>query len=138
MKKDINNKAGFWIRFLAIWLDFLLIYAVLKLLFYSLFFSTIFIYFNFQFTFFILLIVYSAASIAFKGQTVGKWLLNLKVYNADGQKLSFIRSIFRESIAKIFSAVVLFLGFLWIGFTKKKMGGMTTWPVQPLVRWSFL
>ena len=122
MEKDNNNKAGFWIRSLAIWVDFLLIYAILKLLFYSLLFTSVYIYFNFQFAFFILLIVYSAVSIAFKGHTVGKWLLNLKVYNANGEKLSFIRSVFRESIAKIFSAVILFLGFLWIGFTAKKRG----------------
>jgi uncharacterized RDD family membrane protein YckC len=122
MEKDISNKAGFWIRFLAIWVDFLLIYAILKLLFYSLLFSSVYIYFNFQFAFFILLIVYSALSIAFKGQTAGKWLLNITVYNTNGEKLSFIKSVFRESIAKIFSAAVLFLGFLWIGFTTKKRG----------------
>lgn len=118
----ININAGFWIRFLALWLDFLLIYAVLKILFWLLYFLSVYIYFNFQFAFFILLIVYSAASIAFKGKTAGKWLLNIKVYNTHAEKLSFIRSAFRESIAKIFSAVVLFLGFLWIGFTTKKRG----------------
>jgi len=122
MEKNNKNKAGFWIRFLAIWLDFLLIYAILKLLFYVLLFSSIYIYFNFQFAFFILLIVYSAVSISFKGQTAGKWLLTIKVYNTNGEKLSFIQSVFRESIAKIFSAAGIFLGFLWIGFTTKKRG----------------
>ncbi len=122
MKKDISNNAGFWIRFLAIWLDFLLIYAILKFLFYSLLFSSIYVYFNFQFAFFILLIVYSAVSIAFKGQTAGKWLLNIKVYNTNAESLSFIRSVFRESIAKIFSSLFLFFGFLWIGFTSEKRG----------------
>ena len=72
MEKEFNNKAGFWIRFLAVWIDFLLIYTILRLLFYSLLFSSVYIYFNFQFAFFILLIVYSTVSIAFKGQTVGK------------------------------------------------------------------
>jgi uncharacterized RDD family membrane protein YckC len=122
MKKDIDNEAGFWIRFLAIWLDFLLIYVILKLLFYLLLFLSIYVYFNFQFTFFILLTIYSAVAVSLKGQTAGKWLLNIKVYNTNGKKLSIIRSVFRESIAKIFSAVVLFLGFLWIGFTTKKRG----------------
>jgi uncharacterized RDD family membrane protein YckC len=118
----VNANAGFWTRFLALWLDLLFIYIILKLLFWLLYFLSIYIYFPFQFTFFISLIFYSAVCIAVIGQTIGKWLLNVKVYNLNGAKLSVVKSLVRESVAKIFSAVVLFLGFLWIGFTAKKRG----------------
>jgi uncharacterized RDD family membrane protein YckC len=123
MEKISNQiKAGFWIRALATWIDLLLVYVVLKLLFYLLFAFSVFIYFPFQFTFFILLVLYSAAAVAVTGQTVGKWLLNLGVCNTKGEKLSFSRSLFRESVAKILSAIVLSLGFFWVGFTRKKRG----------------
>lgn len=119
--KEYKN-AGFWIRFLATWLDCVLIYIVLKLLFYALFLSSIYIYSPFEFTFFISGILYSTFLIALNGQTAGKWLLGLKVSNKKNEKLSIIQSIFRESILKIFSGLILFLGFIWIGFSRTKKG----------------
>ncbi len=115
------KNAGFWSRFLATWVDFLIIYAVVKLAFYALLYSHIYIYFPFEFTFFILGIVYSIIAISLKGQTIGKYLIGISVRNKDSTKLPFYKALLRESVLKIFSGVVLFLGFLWIGFSKKKM-----------------
>jgi uncharacterized RDD family membrane protein YckC len=123
MQENSNQiNAGFWIRALATWIDLLIIYAFLKLLFYLLFYLSVFVYFPFPFTFFILFLLYSAVAVALKGQTIGKWLLNLEVRAINGRNLSVLRSLFRESIAKIVSAAIFFLGFLWIGFTRRKRG----------------
>jgi uncharacterized RDD family membrane protein YckC len=117
-----TSNVGFWMRFLATWIDFLLVYTVLKIFFYILFFSSLYIYFPFEFAFFILFILYSITFIASAGQTVGKWLLNIKVVGKNGERLSVIKSVLRESVLKILSGAVLFLGFFWIGFSKNKKG----------------
>jgi hypothetical protein len=79
-------------------------------------------------------IFYSTFLIALKGQTVGKWLLGLKVYNRGDKRLSAIQSIFRESIFKIFSGVILFLGFLWIGFSPAKKGWHDYWSRSKVIK----
>jgi uncharacterized RDD family membrane protein YckC len=116
------KRPGFWIRFLATWIDCLIVYSFLKGIFYILLYSAIYFYFPFEFCFFILGMFYSIVCIAFTGQTIGKHLLGIFVYNRNGSRLSFIKSALRESVFKILSGVVLFLGFLWIGFSKNKKG----------------
>jgi uncharacterized RDD family membrane protein YckC len=117
-----DDKAGFWIRALATWIDLLIIYICLKTVFYVLYFSALYIYFPFQFSFIVLLILYNTCAIASKGQTLGMWLLNIKVYNKTGEKLSIIKAIVRETILKVLSLMILSLGFLWIGFSRSKKG----------------
>lgn len=116
------KKAGFWIRLLATWIDCLLIYAVLTGIFYLLVYTAPSMYFPFNFTFFITGILYSAIFIALKGQTMGKYLLGITVYNNGAGKLPVYKALLRESVLKIISGVVFFLGFFWIGFTKSKKG----------------
>jgi len=54
--------------------------------------------------------------------TYGKQLCGLKIQHADsGERISILQSLGRE-LAKIVSYAVLFLGFLIIGFTKRKQG----------------
>jgi len=120
----LNNtpKAGFWIRLLATWIDCLIIYALLKFLFFSLLYFSFFLYFPFEFTFVVLIIIYSILSVSLYGQTVGKYLLGIAVYKKDGSKLPITHSVLRESVLKLFSGIVLFLGFFWIGFSRKKIG----------------
>lgn len=113
------RKAGFWIRLLATWIDCLIVYFVLTMAFYLLLYTIPF-YFPFNFSFFLAGIIYSVILITIKGQTIGKYLLGLTVYNDDNTKISFLKSLLRESLLKIVSGVVLFLGFFWIGFSRKK------------------
>ena len=123
MKSDIEmNKAGFWIRLLATWVDCVVIYTALTAFFYLLIYTAPSMYFPFNFTFFVTGILYSTILIALKGQTMGKYLLGITVYNNDAGKLPFYKAFIRESVLKIISGVVLFLGFFWIGFTKNKKG----------------
>jgi uncharacterized RDD family membrane protein YckC len=122
MEKSSSTNAGFWLRALAAWIDLLLIYFVLKSIFYLLYFSSCYIYFPFQFSFILLLIVYNTCLVVLAGQTVGMRLLNIKVYDKTGKKLSAIKAIIRETILKAVSFIVLCLGFLWIGFSRSKRG----------------
>ena len=122
-KENLQSvKAGFWIRLLASWIDLLIIYAVLKLVFYILLIFHANLYFPFEFTFFLLFILYSFFAVSIKGKTIGKWLLGLEITDKTDNRLSIFRSFLREAIVKLFSFVVFFLGFLWIGFSKRKKG----------------
>lgn len=70
-----------------------------------------------------LLVIYSSFAISLKGQTAGKWLLNLKVVNNKNyERLSVTKSILRESLLKLFSAMLFFTGFIWIAVSKQKFG----------------
>lgn len=51
--------------------------------------------------------------------TVGKMLLGLVVADVDGGKLSFVRSLLRN-LAKILSAIPLYIGFVLAAFTTRK------------------
>lgn len=113
---------GFGPRFLATWIDCLLIYTILKLVDYLLFSVSLFIYFPFPFTFFLTGMAYSMVMVASRGETAGKYLLNLKVCDNSGEKLSLAKSVLRESVFKLLSGVFFCLGFLWICFSGKKKG----------------
>lgn len=56
-----------------------------------------------------------------KQATLGKMVLHLQVTDEDGKKLSFWRATGRH-FAKILSSIILFIGHLMIGWTKKKQG----------------
>ena len=53
------------------------------------------------------------------GQTIGKMIFGLRVVTVDGQPLSFSRALI-PTIVYALSAIPLFLGFLWVGFTSSK------------------
>ena len=56
-----------------------------------------------------------------RGATVGKMVVGLRVVTSNGQRLSFLNATGRY-FAKIISAIILFIGFIMIGFTDKKRG----------------
>jgi uncharacterized RDD family membrane protein YckC len=66
-------------------------------------------------------IAYFSGMWAWKGTTVGGIVLNLQVVRQDGKPLSFLTAFVRI-LAALFSAVVLFLGFFWIGWDRDKQG----------------
>lgn len=66
-------------------------------------------------------LAYFAAMWTWKATTVGGILLGLKVVRLDGQPVTFLVALVR-SLAAAFSAVVLFLGFLWIAWDEDKQG----------------
>ena len=56
------------------------------------------------------------------GATVGKKILKIKVVRADGQKLTILGVILRETVGKFASSIVLGLGYLWVIWDSKKQG----------------
>jgi len=117
-----SKRAGFWVRLLATWVDCVIVYTLLTAVFYLFVYTAPQLYFPFNFTFFLTGMVYTVILTAATGQTVGKHLLNVEVCAGDGSRLPFYKIVMRETVLKAFSATILFLGFLWIGFSKTKRG----------------
>lgn len=57
--------------------------------------------------------LYYIASWSLTGATVGKWFLGLRVVRSEGSPPTFLRSVIRF-IGYGISAMVFFLGFLWV------------------------
>ena len=56
------------------------------------------------------------------GRTVGKLALGMKVVRQDGNVPGLGYALLREVIGKFVSAIALFLGFLWIAWSREKQG----------------
>ena len=120
--------AGFWIRYVAIIVDSFFLffcYAITFLIFILMGRSNIsLILFPSIITasIFNVLIYWSYFSLMtyYKGATLGKMLVGIKVQSEDGQKLSFGRVILREIVGRIVSSIIFSIGYLMAAFTKKK------------------
>jgi uncharacterized RDD family membrane protein YckC len=64
-------------------------------------------------------IVYFSFFHAAWGQTVGKMMFRVRVVQKNGQAVTFPQALLR-TFAYIVSAIPLFLGFIWAGFTSTK------------------
>jgi uncharacterized RDD family membrane protein YckC len=133
--------AGFWKRFVAYLIDNTLVFVITFLVFYF------FLGFDqslkdfidsdhglearIEFypernivrdTSLILWLIYSIVmeASALKG-TIGKRVLKISVVDKNGDRISFNRSIGRNT-SKILSIIPFFLGLLWVAFTKEKKG----------------
>lgn len=121
--------AGFWLRVAASLVDgFIvnLIFAILGILYFwflaknnpSLSSSTQTVMGIF---YFIIWILYFPFMESRGGTTFGKKIVGIKVLNTNGEPVGFLRSLGRN-LAKIISALILMIGFIMAGFTKKKQG----------------
>ena len=115
-----NHKAGFWVRFTAISIDLIITWVAVKLAVAVSIHAGAYI--PFEFTFALSFLVYSAILVGWRGRTIGKALCGLVVQSSKGSPAGYFRALFRETICKLLSAVVLFLGFIWIAFSRKKRG----------------
>jgi len=66
-------------------------------------------------------IAYFAGMWAWKQTTIGGIVIGLKVVRIDGQQFTVVTAIVR-ALAAIFSVIVFFFGFLWIGWDVEKQG----------------
>jgi uncharacterized RDD family membrane protein YckC/type II secretory pathway pseudopilin PulG len=122
--------AGFWIRYVAITLDGILLasfYAISGGIFAftgiitqditekSLVPETISLVSQVLITciYFLLLTYY-------KGATLGKMMVGIRVQSEDSQKLSFGKVVVREIFGKFISYLILGIGYIMSAFTKKK------------------
>jgi uncharacterized RDD family membrane protein YckC len=113
--------AGFWIRFLASLIDGILLTALAYILgLQSSVQTELFsVEQNIQN---LMSIVYYILLTGFFGQTLGKMIVGIKVVRAEGAPAGWGAIILRETIGKIVSALVIGLGFIWVGFDKHKQG----------------
>jgi len=66
-------------------------------------------------------VAYFAGMWAWKQTTIGGIVIGLKVVRIDGRPFTFVTAIVR-ALAAIFSVIVLFFGFIWIGWDVEKQG----------------
>lgn len=57
-----------------------------------------------------------------KQATIGKKALHLKVVDESGTRLTLGKIILRETIGKIISAIIIYVGYIMAAFTEKKQG----------------
>ena len=121
--------AGFWLRVVASFIDgFILnlVYAVVAFVFFWFVIKN-----NPQLSsslqtvtgilYPVIWILYFSFMESHGGATFGKKIIGIKVLNVNGEPVSFLKSVGRN-LAKIISVMILMIGFLMAGFTKKKQG----------------
>ena len=130
---------GFWVRFLALIIDSIIIGIATAPIKYILFPSTA----NFdlsaigtaaeaattgpaftqadQFQALVNLLYFVLLTFFF-GATLGKMALGLKVTDLNGKKPDIFNVIIRETIGKFVSAILIGIGFIWVGLDSRKQG----------------
>ena len=132
-KEDIVY-AGFFVRLAAYIIDCiivgitLLIIRIPKFIIYmmnpDIFFvkPILFKFSIFDIVIYLLGLTYFVLMTYYCGGTLGKKLFKLKVCKATDEKLSLFTIIYRESIGRYLSGLILFIGYIMIGVDSKKRG----------------
>jgi uncharacterized RDD family membrane protein YckC len=120
MKHTINKqgKAGFCVRFAAVWIDTLIVYILVKTAIALLNYCGVYV--PIELTVIIALGAYSAVLLGWKGRTLGKAICGLAVCSLDESPIGYLRAFYRETICKAVSAVFFFGGFLRVAFSRNK------------------
>lgn len=121
MPSSGTPKAGFWIRFLAIFIDGIMLSIVNAILGAILNGSTAgrtglstlvgLIYFTY----------FWSSMGPWPGQTVGDKILNIRVVRTDGSDLSLVQALIRY-VGLYISILVIFIGVIWAAFDPQKQG----------------
>ncbi|MDP6453255.1 MAG: RDD family protein [SAR202 cluster bacterium] len=118
--------AGFWIRFFAWVIDFIVTF--IGTIFIAAATPGVFSSLPLDFLFFgplvgfILPWAYYVLLTGFTGQTLGKMAVGVRVIGPDGRPPGIAIAALREILGKINSSLVLFLGFFWVAWDRKKTG----------------
>lgn len=123
------TKAGFFPRFAAYLIDSIILGILLLCIkmpvgFLELAFPDAFLFSNilfcfdiFDILFYVLTVLYFVLFTAFTGTTIGKRLFNLAVVDNEGNKLSFLNALYRETVGKYLSSI-LYFGYIMIFIDK--------------------
>lgn len=126
--------AGFFVRLAAYIIDCILVGLALLVIKIPYFFVSIInpdifigrpILFKFSavdIILYLLSLVYFVLMTYFCGATLGKKALKLKVIKQNKEKLSLTDVIYRESIGRYLSELIIFIGYIMIGVDSKKRG----------------
>lgn len=130
-KEDIVY-AGFFVRLSAYIIDCIIVGIALLILRIPKFFvymmkpelffvkPILFKFSIFDIVIYILGLTYFVLMTYYCGATLGKKLFKLKVCNNVDEKLSLFTIIYRESIGRYLSGLILFIGYIMIGVDSKK------------------
>lgn len=126
--------AGFFVRLAAYLIDWLIVgtaLLVFKIPMWVASFSGtesllsrdfIFSYSAYDIVLYILKVLYFALCTYYTGATVGKHLLQLQVVSTENRKPTFFEIVYRESVGKFLSGVIMSLGYIIAAWDKKKQG----------------
>lgn len=133
-KPDNQVCAGFFVRLAAYLLDSLIVGAALLFVRIPVAISSwiipnniivknfIFEYSIADIVIYLLGVTYFILMTYFKGATLGKKALHLRVVSAEDRKVKLFEIIYRETVGRFLSGLVLGVGYLMIGIHKKKLG----------------
>ncbi len=125
---------GFFVRLAAYFIDILLMGTLLLVIKVPFWIATIVnsnnllqkpFLFHFSATdifFYLLGVLYFVLMTYLSGATIGKKLLRLRVIATDQTKLTLFNVIYRETIGRYLSTVILWIGYFLVGVDKEKKG----------------
>lgn len=131
---DTRVYAGFFVRLSAYLIDWIIVGAALLLIRIPVWIASIggitgfilkdfiFQYSVYDIVLYLLKTAYFVLMTYFTGSTLGKKLLQICVVSAEERKPTFFEIVFRESVGKFLSALVLYVGYFMIGGDKQKRG----------------
>lgn len=135
MQRQENNEpgyAGFFVRLAAYLADTLIIgigslFIRASGLFWNIGSTPLSVPVLFQYTigdilFYLLGAAYYILMTYSAGATLGKRIFNLQVVSADGEKLAFFQVLYRETIGKYLSGVIMNAGYIAVGVDIEKRG----------------
>ncbi len=129
MNEEMNEKAGFFIRFIAYMIDSVLLTIAIGIIGAIALAGNLALMNNQTvvlaislLSWVIMLIVYIGYFIYFygtSGQTLGKKMLNIKVVSTDGTPLTYKKGLLRV-IGYIIASIPIYIGFIWMLFDENK------------------
>lgn len=126
--------AGFFVRLAAYLIDWIIVGAALLVIRIPVWFLSlggansfilkdfIFEYSVYDIVLYLLKITYFVLLTYFTGSTLGKKLLQIRVVSVENRKPTFFEIVFRESVGKFLSALIIYIGYFMIGADGKKRG----------------
>lgn len=132
--KDRVIYAGFFSRLAAFLLDSVLVAAALSVFKFVvwiiklsigdaiIFKPILFTYNVFDIIFYLLSVSYFVLMTYFCGATLGKFLMKIKVVDVEGQKLTFMSVLIRETVGRYLSVLIMYVGYIIAGLDTRKQG----------------
>lgn len=136
MQNNTNNQvyAGFFVRLAAYLIDWVIVGAALLVIRIPIWIASfsgsaefvlkdfIFQYSIYDIVLYVLKVAYFVLLTYYTGSTLGKKLLQIRVISVEDRKPTFFEIVFRESVGKFLSALIIYVGYIMIGADKKKRG----------------
>lgn len=127
--------AGFWVRLGAYMIDSVVVFAGLLIVRFIMLIGTSVVDSSllsgrilFQYTLkdivlYSVQVLYFILCTYYTGTTLGKRAMNLRVIHTDeSRKLTFLNVLYRETVGRFLSSIILGIGYIMIGFDKEKKG----------------